>query len=66
MFFHIRNTLMNVKLSLLRFLTAQELPSSLLNLTAGFSCKSFSKMHPNYQSLLKAMSDQMEESSLGK
>ena len=42
--------------------TAEDLPAALFALGAGFSCKSFSKMHKDFQEFLTAMADNSDES----
>lgn len=42
----------------------QDLPESLLVLTAGFSCKSFSKLNSDYQNLLDAIRTDNKDSSV--
>lgn len=44
-------------------LLAQELPQELWGLNAGFSCKSFSRMHNNYAQFQRAMLEQNEDSA---
>ena len=41
----------------------QDLPDLLHGFNGGFSCKSFSKMHPNFQSLQHAMLNDDEDTA---
>ena len=51
-----------VMLMSLGLVPAQDLPAALFALGAGFSCKSFSKMHKDFQEFLTAMADNSDES----
>lgn len=39
----------------------QDLPGELFGFNAGFSCKSFSKLHPDWQAMKRAMQDDNNE-----
>lgn len=39
----------------------EDLPGELFGFNAGFSCKSFSKLHPDWQSMKRAMQEDNDE-----
>lgn len=45
------------------FAVAKDLVDTIVLFNGGFSCKSFSKLHPDYHSLLTAMQEENQEPS---